>query len=77
MTEGIALVKKKIYDDIVVIKAETLYDPDSFREFYISAGATKLFNTILDSVTGSRHSTDRITSKQKKGHFIHLQITNG
>ena len=77
MTEGIALVKKKIYDDIVVIKAETLYDPDSFREFYISAGATKLFNTILDSVTGSRHSTRPHTSKQKKGHFIHLQITNG
>ena len=33
MTEEIALVKKKIYDDIVVNKAETVYDPDSFREF--------------------------------------------
>ena len=53
MTEEIALVKKKIYDDIVVNKAETVYDPDSFREFCISAGATKLFDTILDSVTGS------------------------
>ena len=31
MTEEIALVKKKIYDDIVVIKAETLYDPDSLE----------------------------------------------
>ena len=66
MTEGIALVKKKIYRDIVVIKAETLYDPDSFREFYISAGATKLFNTILDSVTGSWHSTDRIHLNEKR-----------
>ena len=40
MTEEIALVKKKIYD-IVVMKAETVYDPDSFREFFISTGATK------------------------------------
>ena len=40
MTEEIALVKKKIYE-IVVMKAETVYDPDSFREFFISTGATK------------------------------------
>ena len=77
MTEEIALVKKKIYDDIVFNKAETVYDPESFREFCISAGATKFFNTILDSVTGSQHSTDRIHLNKKKGHFIHLQITNG
>ena len=62
MTEEIALVKKKIYDD----KAETVYDPDSFREFCISAGATKLFDTILDSVTGSQHSTDRIHLNKKR-----------
>ena len=66
ITEGIALVKKKIYRDIVFIKAETLYDPDSFREFYIPASATKLFNTILDSVTGSQHSTDRIHLNKKR-----------
>ena len=73
MTEEIALVKKKIHDDIVVNKAETVYDPDSFREFCISAGATKLFYTILDSVNGSQHSTDRI-NLEKKGCFIHLQF---
>ena len=66
MTEEIALVKKKIYDDIVFKKAETVYDPDSFREFCISAGATKLFDTILDSVTGSQHSTDRIHLNEKR-----------
>ena len=65
MTEEIALVEKKIYDDIVFNKAETVYDPDSFREFCISAGATKLFDTILDSVTGSQHSTDRIHLNKK------------
>ena len=66
MTEEIALVKKKIYDDIVFNKAETVYDPDSFREFCISAGATKLFDTILDSVTGSWHSTDPIHLNKKR-----------
>ena len=40
MTEEIALVKKKIYD-IVVKRAETVYDPDSFREFLTSTGATE------------------------------------
>ena len=45
-TEKIALVKKKIYDGIVVNKAETVYNPDSFREFFISAGATKLYDTV-------------------------------
>ena len=66
MTEEMALVKKKIYDDIVVNKAETAYDPDSFRKFCISAGATKLFDTILDSVTGSWHSTDPIHVNKKR-----------
>ena len=66
MTEEIALVKKKIYDDIVFNKAETVYDPDSFREFCISAGATTFFNTILDPVTGSQHSTDRIHLNKKR-----------
>ena len=65
-TEEIALVKKMIYDDIVVNKVETVYDPDSFREFCISAGATKLFETILDSVTGSWHSTDHIHLNKKR-----------
>ena len=33
MTEEIALVKKKIPDDIVFNKAETVYDPDSLESF--------------------------------------------
>ena len=47
MTAKIVLVKKKIYAGMVVNKAETVYDPDGFREFCISEGATKLFDTVL------------------------------
>lgn len=66
MTKEIELVKKKIYGDIVVNKEEPLYDPDSFREFCISAGATKLFDTILGSITSFRHSKDRISLNKKR-----------
>ncbi|XP_066016602.1 uncharacterized protein [Pocillopora verrucosa] len=67
-----------IYDDIVVNKVETVYDPDSFREFCISAGATKLFDTILDSVIGSWHSTDHIHLNKKSStlqmdHALYLK----
>ena len=59
MKKEIDMVKKKIYNAIVINKQETVYDPDRFREFYISAGATKLFDTILGSIISFRHSADR------------------
>ena len=43
-----------------------MHDPDRFREFCISAGATKLFDTILDSITSSRHSADRRCLNKKR-----------
>jgi len=65
---------KKIYNAIVINKQETVYDPDRFREFCISAGATKLFDTILGSITSLRHSADRTCLNKKKGCFIYLQL---
>ena len=73
MKKGIDMVKKKIYNAIVINKQETVYDPDRFREFCISAGATKLFDTILGSITSFRHSADR-TCLNKKG-LLHLFTT--
>ena len=73
MTKEIEMVKKNIYNEIVVNKEETVYDPDRFREFCIAAGTTKLFDSILGSITSSRHSSDRICLN-KKGCFIHLQF---
>ena len=43
MTEEIALVKKKIYDDIVFNKAETVYDPDSFAYQQVQQSYSTLF----------------------------------
>ena len=68
MKMEIEMVKTKIYRDIVINKQETVYDPDKFREFCISAGATKLFDTILGSIASFRHSADR-TCLNKKNVF--------
>lgn len=54
------MVKKWIYDKIVIDKEVVVYDPHRFREFCKSAGATKLFDLILGSVRGSRRSTNRL-----------------
>ena len=66
MTKEIEMVKKKIYNEIVINKEETVYDPDRFREVCISAGATRLFDTILGSITSSRHSADRRCLNKKR-----------
>ena len=66
MKKEIDKVKKKIYNDIIINKQETVYDPDRFREFCISAGATKLFDTILGSITSFRHSADRTCLNKKR-----------
>jgi len=67
MKTEIEMVNKKIYNDIVISKQETVYDPHKFREFCISAGATKLFDTILGSITRFRHSADRTCLNKKRG----------
>ena len=62
------MVKAKVYTEFVTKKETHLYDPDTFREFCISTGATKLFESILSAVTTSWHSSDR-TDLNKKGLF--------
>ena len=66
------MVKSKVYTEFITKKETHLYDPDTFREFCISAGAT-MFDNILSAVTTSRHSSDRI-DLNKKGLF-QLYIT--
>ena len=43
-----------------------MYDPDKFREFCISAGAKKLFDTLLAAMTTPRQSTDRTELNKKR-----------
>lgn len=61
------MVKTKIFSELVSKKGTNRYEPpEIFREFCISAGATKLFDTILAALTTSRHSEDRINLNKKR-----------
>ena len=60
------MVKNKIYREIVVNKGIHVYEPESFREFCITAGATKLFDTVLSAITSARHSSERIILNKKR-----------
>ena len=71
LKQELHLVKSKVYTEFITKKECHLYDNDKFREFCIFAGATKLFDCILNAVTTSRHSSDRI-DKQKKSCFAHI-----
>ena len=52
-------VKTKIYQEFVVHQKPTIYDPDEFAQFCLSAGAGQIFNHILEGVTSERHSEER------------------
>ena len=66
LKEELNLVKKKIYSELVLKKEGNIYEPHKFREFCISAGANKLFDTILSAITTPRQSTDRTNLNQKR-----------
>lgn len=66
MKEEVNLVKETIYSELVLKKEGNVYEPHKFREFCISAGAKKLFHTILSAVTTPRQSTDRRNLNQKR-----------
>ena len=60
-------MKNKIYREIVVInKGIHVYEPESFRQFCITAGFTKLFDTVLSAITSARHSSERIILNKKR-----------
>jgi len=73
MKEELTLVKDKIYHELVQKKESNVYAPDKFREFCISAGAKKLFDTLLAAMTTPGQSTDRRELNKKKSCFGHLQ----
>ena len=64
--QELSLVKNKIYSELVANKGIHIYQPEMFREFCISAGATKLFDAILDAITSGRHSAERINLNKKR-----------
>ena len=60
------LVKNKIYSEIIANKGIHIYQPEMFREFCISAGATNIFDAILDAITSARHSAECINLNTKR-----------
>ena len=64
--EELTMVKYKIYREIVVNKGIHVYEPKRFRQFCITAGATKLFDTVLSAITSARHSSERIIPNKKR-----------
>ena len=53
MPEDIKMFKKKIYNEIVIYKECAIHKPHSFQQFCVSTEATKMFKTILNSVTNA------------------------
>ena len=64
--QELSLVKNKIYSELIANKGIHVYQPEMFREFCISAGATNIFDAILDAITSARHSTERINLNKKR-----------
>lgn len=66
------MVKNKIYREIVVNKGIHVYEPESFRQFCITAGATKHFHTVPSAITSARHSSELfILNKKRVVSFIY------
>ena len=65
--QELSLVKNKIYSELIADKGVHAYQPEMFRGFCMSAGATNIFDAILDAiVTSARHSAEH-SNLHKKG----------
>ena len=53
-----------MYHEFTISSQAPIYDPEEFKAFCISAGATKIFDTVLAAMTSERHSEDRIKPNQ-------------
>lgn len=74
MKQEIGLVKDKLYHESVKKKQTPVYDPESFRELCISAGAATVFDTILNTISSPRHSNERINLNKKRAMTIILNM---
>ena len=66
MTQEIDLVRTKMHEEFTKKKQPPIYEPDMFQRFCVIAGATKLFDTILNSITSKRHSSERNALNKKR-----------
>jgi acyl carrier protein phosphodiesterase len=66
MTQEVQAVKTKIFDEFIRNNQQPIYDPDLFREFCLSAGANRLFDVLMQSITSPRHSKERMKLNKKR-----------
>ena len=55
-----------MYHEFTISSQAPIYDPEEFKAFCISAGATTIFDTVLAVMTSERHSEDRIKTNQQR-----------
>ena len=68
--QELILVKNKIYNEPITNKRIHIYQPQIFGEFCISAGATNIFDVILDAITSARHSAEHIYLNKKRAASV-------
>ena len=55
-----------MYHEFTISSQAPIYDPDEFKAFCISAGATTIFDTVLAAMTSERHSEDIVKTNQQR-----------
>ena len=55
-----------MYHEFTISSQAPIYDPEEFKAFCISAGATTIFDTVLAAMTSERRSEDRIKTNQQR-----------
>ena len=55
-----------MYHEFTISSQAPIYDPEEFKAFCISAGATTIFDTVLAAMRSERHSEDRIKTNQQR-----------
>ena len=63
---NLPVVKNKIYIELIANKGIPMYQTEMFREFYILARATNVFDAILNAITSAWHPAKRINLNMKK-----------
>lgn len=66
LKEELQRLKEKMYHEFTISSQAPIYDPEEFKAFCISAGATTIFDTVLAAMTSERHSEDRIKTNQQR-----------
>ncbi|XP_044174291.1 uncharacterized protein LOC114969432 [Acropora millepora] len=75
--QELILVKNKIYSEPITNKRIHIYQPEMFGEFCISAGATNIFDIILDAITSARHSAEHIYLNKKRAVSVIYNLCYG